>query len=715
MWSLVVRSVDEELCEYRLKPGLNTIGRGRNNDIVLQDNAASNNHAEIHYDQDNDSLAIRDLDSTNGTFIHSKRISNLQTLHHEDQIRIGFCLITVISSQPNPALHKTINQNIRKEVTNELILESIDNYGFLLVEVGQRLVNVPDLDDALNEISEMTKRIIGAEECQIILADKFDSLSERGIPSSIAQGIIKNRTAITFLHVPENSRNGKEGVTQRAQSMLLAPVMIENDVAALIFAKKPMQAKNTFYNSDLQFALAVGNQVAVSIQRNQVQGILVHNSNHDSLTNLPNRSSFLERLSNSIARNVKQDKNEFAVLFFDIDNFKLINDSFGHGIGDELLIAIANRLNHNVRSIDTVARNSIVARFGGDEFAILLDDIKESRFAIAAAYRLKELMSKPFKINGKEIFTSVSVGVATSTNHYKNPEEILRDADIAMYKAKEHGKDRVEVYDKAMHARVMERMQMGTALKQGVLQKEFQIYYQPIISLKSGRITGHEALLRWHTADHRILTPKDFMDAIDTAGLLYAADHWVLRNACLQAVEWQRMFPSVPPLYISVNMSIKYLKNPNLVENIDQVLRETKLDPNHLWLEITEKVGAANDEPTNSVLNRLHEIGVRISIDDFGTGYSALSYLANFPIDALKIDRSFIKMIGVKQGSQKIIEMIKTLAMHLGLVLIAEGIEDTIQLSFLQSIGCEYAQGFYFSKPLDVKSATQLLVKMNHI
>jgi len=709
MWSLVVRSINEELHEHALKPGQNILGRGLDNHIVLNDNAASNQHAEIYYDVAKDTITIRDLNSTNGTFINSKRIHDTQILQHEDQIRIGFCLITIISSEPQPS-YKFESQDTRTKVTSELILESIDNYGVLLHEVGQRLVNVPDLDNALFEITGLIKRMIGAEECQIVLANRFSRLNERGIPASIAHGVIKNKTAATFLHVPEPTPDIKNSITKPAQPMLLVPVIVEENVVALIFAKKSRQSSNTFYNSDLQLVLAIGNQVAMSIQRDQVQEKLLHNSSHDALTDLPNRTFFLDRLKHSIARTKQQNRIEFAVLFFDIDNFKIVNDSLGHSVGDKLLMAMANRLRNNVRGIDTVAR-PIVARFGGDEFAILLDDIKESQYAIVAANRLKELLSKPFNINGKEIYTTVSVGVALSTNDYKKPGDILRDADIAMYKAKEMGKERVEIYDNAMHAKVMERMRLGTALRQGVLQKEFRVYYQPIVSLKNGHTVGFEALLRWHTPHRGILKPDEFMDIIDTAGLLYTTDHWVLKNACDQIIQWKKQFPVEPPLFISVNISAKYFKHPHFVENIDRVLKETNLDPNLLWLEITEKVSASNDDSIITILEKLHMMGIRISLDDFGTGYSALSYLARFPISSLKIDRSFINMIGVNDDSLKIIEMIRALANHLGLILIAEGIETPKQVPFLKSIGCDYGQGYLFSKPLDAQLATEFLSK----
>ncbi len=712
MWFLIIQSSNEDRREHILKAGRNAIGRRAENDIILQDAAASGWHAEIQYEQTYDTITIRDLESTNGTFVNGKRIHNPCLLHHEDRIRIGLCFLTLISAE-TPKLDRPSVAPSRTKVTSQLILESVDHYGGLLHEIGQRLVSIPDLDGALLEITALIKRMIGANDCQILLADKFDQLEEKGIPASVVQVTIKNQTATVLdgnaLPVPAEPAHEDDG----ARALLLVPVLIGDEVAALILCRKASHGSRSFYDSDLQLVLAVSNQIAMSIQRHRIEGQLLHSSDHDALTDLPNRNLFLRRLSDSIVK-ARQHGPGFAVLFFDIDNFKLVNDSLGHFVGDRLLKAIADRLRHNVRDIDMVSRVSVISRFGGDEFAVLLDDIQESRSAMAAAGRLKELMSKPYDVDGKEIFAPGSIGVAMSTNGYEQPEEILRDADIAMYRAKELGKERIEIYDKAMHASVLKRMQIGNALRQGALQREFRLHYQPIVSLQNCRIMGHEALLRWYTPDGTILLPGDFMDAIDTAGLLYTTDHWVMENACTQAVAWHGHFPSDPPLFISVNVSPKYFRHPNLIHNLKQVLENTHLDPSQLWVEITEKVSAADDESAIAILKNLHSMGIHISLDDFGTGYSALNYLARFPIDALKIDRSFVQMIGVQEESLKIIEMIKTLASHLGLMLIAEGIETVQQAKFLRSIECEYGQGFLFAKPLDAYTATRQLTEGIH-
>ena len=712
VWTLLIRSSDVGFNEHVLEPGHNKLGREADNDCIIHDNAASSHHADVYFDKSSNSVTLRDLGSTNGTFVNGKRIKEFAILQHEDQIRIGRCLISITYSEKQTS-QKRITQFTPTKVTGELILESIDQYGFLLHEVGQRLVNMPELASALVEISELIKRMIGAKECLVLLADQFDRLSNFGVQSSLVQKIIENQSALIFSNPNEDDQKDKENTTQQIRSSLLVPVIIDQKVVALIFARKPRQSANPFNNSDLQIVLAVSNQVAMSLQRSRVEGELIHNSNHDALTDLPNRIFFLEHLERSIVRSKQETGIEFAVLFFDIDDFKVVNDSLGHAIGDKLLIAVAERLKHNVRKIDIVTRNSVIARFGGDEFAILLDDIDASYYATETANRLKEILSKPYNIAGKQIFITVSIGVAVSLIGYDTAEDILRDADMAMYQAKELGKSRVEIYDKTMHARVSERMRLGTAIRQGALQKEFRLHYQPIVSMHTGQIVGFEALMRWYTPDRGILIPADFIDVIDTAGLIYSTDHWVLKTACIQAVEWDNQFPNWESNFISINLSAANIKNPNLVDNISQVLQETKLDPNRLWLEITEKVSAPDDDSAIEVLRKLRSLGVRISLDDFGTGYSALNYLARFPVDVLKIDGSFIKMIGIDANSQKIIEMIIALANHLGLIVIAEGVETIEQVQFLHSIHCQYTQGFFYSKALDIEAATKLL-ETNH-
>jgi diguanylate cyclase (GGDEF)-like protein len=713
-WFLIIRSRDEGLKEHILSSGQNTLGREEDNDITLNDTAASAYHAEIHYDQANDTVAILDKNSTNGTFVNGKRISQQQELHHEDQIRIGYCLITIIMSQ-SPSLLRHISNNSSTNVTSDLILESVDHYAILLHDIGKRLVNITDLDIAFLEITELIKRMIGADECYIIMEEQFDKIGEKGIPKAFAEEIIKNKTATLFSNADVTDYNTYEETTVQIDSlipMLLVPVMVDEQVAALIFATKPLGTANHFYKNDLQLVLAVSNQVAMSIQRSRVSSELIHTSRHDSLTELPNRASFLERLDHSITQAKTDRAFKYAVLFLDIDDFKIVNDKFGHTAGDKFLQAMAERIIHNVRKTDFISRNIVIARFGGDEFAILMNDIEEDQYAVATALRLQEKLSEPFNIDGQRIYSDVSIGVAISRLGYENPESILRDADMAMYQAKELGKSRVAVYDESKHYQFSERIRMKEALKHGAIEEETQVYYQPIVSVQKMRLAGFEALIRWHTKDRGILGPADFMDAIDTEGLIYSTDHWVIFNACRQAVEWQNRFPELKDLITSINLSAENLAHPNLFDNIKQIIKDTNMPPELLWFEITEDVATSDDEKVIEVLTQMRDMGMRISLDDFGTGYSALNYLARLPLDGLKIDHSLISMIGSSEHAKRIIEMIKALTSHLGLAVFAEGVENEEQIAFLRSLGCDYLQGFYFSKPLDFQSSTKLLAGM---
>ena len=710
-WILKVRSDKEGLKEYTLNTGQNTLGRLSDSDIPLQDQSASGNHAIIQYDEVTNSVTIRDLESTNGTYVNGKLVDGHLPLNHEDQIRVGYSLITLIDTQRQlaSAKMKTVPLQTTK-VTGQLILESIDQYGILLHEAGKKLVNMPDLDNALTAISALIKRMVGAEYCYVFLSDQYEALVELGVPRTIIRQTIETQSASTFSNKYDFRLETGELHLNTPHTSLLTPVVIEQNVVALIFVRKPQEARDLFSKSDLQLILAIGDQVAMSIQRNQVEAELIHKSSHDPLTDLPNRSMFLERLKNSIIRSKEDKAFKFAVLFFDIDNFKVVNDGLGHLVGDQYLIAIAERLRHNIRNIDLVTKNATIARLGGDEFALLLNDIQDSDFAVSTGNRLIQTLSRPVKIEENQIETTVSVGVALSSSGYEKPEEILRDADMAMYQAKSQGKARVYLFDKSLRNLAIDRMKVRTALKQGDFEKDFLLHYQPIISLTNGAVVGYEALLRRYSPDKAILNPDEFFTVFDTPELIYSVDKWVLQNACEQAVRWSKE-TSKHSFYMSVNLSANNLKNPNLAKNIKEIVNQTELEPGRLWLEITEQASAPDDVNVIEVLKELRSFGINIYLDDFGTGYSALNYLARFPVDGLKIDRSFVNTIGVDENGQKIIEMIIALAKHLDLVVVAEGVETAKQMSFLRSLGCTYAQGYLFAKPMDSTNAQKILKK----
>jgi diguanylate cyclase (GGDEF)-like protein len=429
-----------------------------------------------------------------------------------------------------------------------------------------------------------------------------------------------------------------------------------------------------------------------------------HAAFHDVLTGLPNRSLFSEHLRIALERARQNEEYLFCVLFLDLDRFKNINDSLGHPCGDELLILVARRLEGCIRQTD------MVARFGGDEFAILLDAIENPSDAIRVAEKVQQEISAPFKLHNQEAVTTASIGVALSTSDYSEAEDMIRDADTAMYRAKDQGKARYEIFDTAMHTRAVTLLRLESDLRRALQREELCVYYQPIVSIASGELQGFEALVRWQHPERGLISPDQFIAVAEETGLILSLGLRVLREACRQLRRWQQRSLSDRNLTISVNLSAKQLSQSDLIEKVEQVLTESGIDPWQLKLEITETVVMENAELAAVTLGRLRGLGVRLSIDDFGTGYSSLSYLNRFPVDTLKIDRSFITTL--KQGDENI-EIVKTIVMlagNLGMQVIAEGIETADQLQQLRLLKCQYGQGYLFSKPLAATDADMFLL-----
>lgn len=444
-------------------------------------------------------------------------------------------------------------------------------------------------------------------------------------------------------------------------------------------------------------------QIQDITERKRAEEQVHHAAFHDALTGLPNRTLLSDRLSLALARAKRNKDYQFAVLFLDLDRFKLVNDSLGHTLGDQLLVELGRRLESCMRKGDTVAR------LGGDEFGMLLDGIKDPYDAIYIAERIQETLVEPFDLNGHEFLTTTSVGIAFSQTGYGGPEDILRDADIAMYRAKANGKARYEVFDVAMHAHAVETLTLERELRRAIERKEIGVHYQPIYLLADQRLVGFEALARWDSQALGPISPVQFIPLAEETGLVIPLGMRVLDEACRQMHEWHQEFPWGPKLSVSVNLSGKQLQQPSLVDQIKNSLRKTKLDPECLHLEITESVIMEKSLEVTEMLSQLKSLGVKLSIDDFGTGYSSLSYLHRFPFDVLKIDRSFVSRMGVDKESTGIIETILILADKLGKRAIAEGIETPDQLAQLAAAGCDFGQGYLFSRPLAAEPARALL------
>jgi diguanylate cyclase (GGDEF)-like protein/PAS domain S-box-containing protein len=444
-----------------------------------------------------------------------------------------------------------------------------------------------------------------------------------------------------------------------------------------------------------------GSQTDIT-ERKQAEEQLLHDAFHDSLTGLANRALFIDRLGHMLQLLKRHEDYLFAVLFLDLDRFKVINDSLGHMVGDQLLIAIAQRLKDCLREDDTFAR------LGGDEFAILLEDIQGNNDATQIVERIQQELKLPFNLNQQEVFATASIGVILKPNGYEQPEDLLRDADIAMYRAKAQGRARYEVFDAAMHDSAVALLQLETDLRRAVENQEFQLYYQPIVSLRSQKITGFEALVRWQHPQRGLISPAEFIPIAEETGLIIPLGLWVLQEACHQMKTWQTQF-SFTPLTISVNISGKQFSQGNLIEQVKRILQETSLDPLSLKLEITESTIMENAESATVMLLQLQGLGIGLSIDDFGTGYSSLGYLNRFPVDTLKIDRSFISSVDTNAEKMEIIRTIVSLAWNLGMDVVAEGVETTKQLAQLKSLQCESGQGYFFSKPVDKVMAAALI------
>ena len=438
-------------------------------------------------------------------------------------------------------------------------------------------------------------------------------------------------------------------------------------------------------------------------ERKHAEEQLLHNAFHDSLTGLPNRALFLDRLERLIRHVHRHPEYTFAVLFLDLDRFKVVNDSLGHGLGDDLLIAIGVRLEACLREGDSVAR------LGGDEFAILLDDVKDINEATRVADRIERELATPFFLRGHEVFTTTSVGIALSSLSYSKPGDLLRDADTAMYRAKSGGRGRYEVFDRAMHLEAVEQLKIETDLRRAAERNELLLHYQPIISLENSELVGFESLVRWQHPRHGLLQPADFIPLAEETGMIVPIGWWVLREACTQMKKWLDAYPQQQDLTVSVNLSSRQFTQPDLVEQIDSVLRETGCPARALKLEITESVIMHDAPQAASMLHALKARGIGLCIDDFGTGYSSLSYLNSFPIDTLKIDRSFVARVDEDGSSIELIETIVALSRILGMSAVAEGVETPEQLELVRRLGSQYAQGFFFAVPLDVAAVEKML------
>jgi diguanylate cyclase (GGDEF)-like protein len=440
-----------------------------------------------------------------------------------------------------------------------------------------------------------------------------------------------------------------------------------------------------------------------TVEAERIERQLRHDALHDGLTGLPNRACFVERLRHAAERARRDPSDAFAVLFLDLDHFKVVNDSFGHLAGDELLVEAARRLAACLRSVDTLAR------LGGDEFALLLEEVREPSDAARVAERLHTALRTPMVIRESEVFTSASIGIALSGRFEEPPQHLLRSADLAMYRAKEHGRDRFEVFDPGMHIAAMERLRLEMDLRRAIERDQLLLYYQPVVSLASGGVVAVEALIRWQHPERGLIPPLEFIPIAERTGLIGEIGRWVIARACEQLKTWERDFGGRAPQSVWINVSPKQFAQRDLATQVRQLFQSYACEPRRIKFEITESIMLEDVDLAMRTLGELRTLGVQVYMDDFGTGYSSLTYLGRLPIDGIKVDRSFVSQMGSDGRHAQLVGTIVTLIRNLGLEPIAEGVETDEQAHRLREMGCTFAQGFVFCRPLPPADLAALL------
>ncbi|WP_404786218.1 EAL domain-containing protein [Altericista sp. CCNU0014] len=630
-------------------------------------------------------------------FLHHKNGSKLKStlsitpiLHEESSLNIFVCLI----GAPKQSSYKdyvflnksTADNHFEAELACspniQEVLAKSENKWRSLIQNSSDMITLLAQDGKVQYESPSIKKIVGFSPEELVGKNIFDYIHPHDTPSvmSAFRSVIQEPGYSTTVEFRFQHKNGDWCYLEATGQSLVD----EPSVASVVINSRDIT------------------------ERRLAEEKLHYHAMYDSLTHLPNRHHLLKKLG-QILDYARQDRNyRFAVLFLDVDRFKIINDSLGHSTGDRLLVAMSRRLETCVRDRD------IIARLGGDEFIIVLTDLQTEEVAIQTAERVAKSLSQPYQFHETEMYSSVSIGIVLSTTNYRDSEDLLRNADIALYRAKAIGRGCHVVFDTAMHDRVLDALQLENDLRQAIKNQEFFLVYQPIFELKTNRLEGFEALIRWNCPKRGLVLPSQFILIAEETGLIVPIGDWILTEACRQLRHWKKLDPSYGSLKISVNCSAKQFFQPDFVEKISQSLFKNQLSVSDLKIEITESVLLENTEQVTSIFSSLETLGVHLCMDDFGTGYSSLSYLHRFPIKSLKIDRSFIKNMLLGKKHSEIIKAILTMSVELGIDVVAEGIDTQNLLTHLTSLNCKYGQGYQLGKPMLPEDAFNLICDRCH-
>ncbi|HXW89160.1 MAG TPA: EAL domain-containing protein [Terriglobales bacterium] len=609
---------------------------------------------------------------------HSR--ATLPAIGYTPWLIVGLCSVLAVPAAYRRLRIERVRLTAKREELFRLVAENAADMIALVDTKGRRLYNNPAYRKILGYSPEELEQTSAFE--QIHPDDRFKVMEAA---REAREGAAERRLEYRMRH-----KNGTWCVLESTASAIRNP---KGEVEELVIV-----------NRDIT-------------ERRRAEEQLEHDAFHDPLTGFPKRNLFVDRLQHCWLRARRSPAYKYAVLFVDVDGFRVFNDSMGHVVGDQLIIEIGRRLSSCLRYDDTVTRpkgqwrmgDPVLSRLGGDEFTILLDGLRDPSDAMRVAERIQTAMGRPFEVGGRQVFTSASVGIALSTTPHERPEDLLRDADIAMRRAKSLGKSRCQLFDIEMHTRAVSRLKLESELRQALEQEQLRLHYQPIVRVESGQIVGFEALLRWQHPEQGLLVPDNFIEMAENTGLIVPMGRWVLESACRQIRAWQSRFPSHPPLSVSVNVSAKQFAHTSLVGDAEAAIHKAEIEPSSLQLEITESMAMADPDFTDRVLVQLKHLGVQIGIDDFGTGHSSLSRLRRFPVDVIKIDRSFVHNMNVDQVNRDIVNLIITLAQNLNLKAVAEGVESPTHVTHLKQLHCKLAQGFLFSPPVEAEKAERLL------